>query len=270
VNLTDKRLAEIATRDLVKRVEIADATMTGLTARIAPGGRVTFTYRWRTDGGFRRVNLDAASVAEARERALQAKGATSIGRDPRSTLAAHHKATARTVADTVPDYIEALRQRGRAESYRRNVEQMFARHVTPVIGQKRLVDLNRADLADLYSQVAARRSPKAKGAGGTLAAMPNRVHAQVTALLGWTEQVGRLPPGTIPVLPRPVSEEPSARALREESKVLLRPEHLARIWRAVEGEPGHVRVMSSSPMLVQYPNSASTPVGNSHSHSSYS
>ena len=241
VNLTDKRMAEIATRDLARRLEIADATMVGLTARVAPGGRITFTYRWRADGGFRRVNLDAATVAEAREKASQAKGAAGIGRDPRATSAAHQKATARTVADTVPDYIEALRQRGRAESYRTSVARMFALHVTPLIGRKRLVDLTRADLANLYARVAASRSAKAKGAEGTLAAMPNRVHAQVTALLGWAEQVGRIPPGTVPVLSRPVAEEPSARALREESKVLLRPEHVAWIWRAVEGEPGHVR-----------------------------
>lgn len=242
-NLTDRKLADIAARGITRRLDIADATLAGLTARVAPGGRITFNYRWTAHGAFRRVTLDAATVAEAREKAIIAKGAASIGRDPRATTATHQRDMARTLAETVPDYLAALKLRGRADSYREGVDSIFARHVLPVLGRKRLLDLTRADLANLYGGIARKRSAKAKGKGGTLSTMPNRVHSQVTALLAWAEQEGRLPPGSVPSMPRPVAEEPSARALREESKVLLRPEHIARIWRAVATEPAHVRTM---------------------------
>jgi integrase len=242
-NLTDRKLAELAAKGLTRRLDIADAALSGLTARIAPSGRITFTFRLWAQGAFRRVTLDAADVAEARAKAIQAKTAASIGRDPRATSAAHSAETARTLAETVPDYLGALRRRGRAEGYLRNVERLFANHVLPRLGRKRLLDLTRADLAALYAQVADTRSAKAKGRGGRLAAMPNRVHAQMSGLLTWAEQEGRLPPGTVPRMPRPVAEEPSARALREEAKVLLRPEHIARIWLAVGDDPPHVRCL---------------------------
>ena len=242
-NLTDRKIADAAAKGLTRRLDIADSTLSGLTARIAPGGRVTFTFRWAKDGVFRRVNLDAADVAEAREKAAQAKAAAAIGRDPRATRAAHDRDMSRTLADTLPLYLDALRHRGRKEAYVLGVDRLFCNHVLPTLGGKRLLDLTRLDLADLYARIRRTRSAKAKGKGGTLATMPNRVHAQMTGLLVWAEQEGRLPPGSVPRMPRPVKEEPSARALREEAKVLLRPEHIARVWRAVEGEPVHVRCL---------------------------
>jgi integrase len=45
-------------------------------------------------------------------------------------------------------------------------------------------------------------------------------------------------------MPRPVAEEPSARALREEAKMLLRPEHIARFWLAVGDDPPHGRCLA--------------------------
>ena len=38
---------------------------------------------------------------------------------------ANAKATAKTLAEVVPDYLAALKDRGRAEGYRRNVERLF-------------------------------------------------------------------------------------------------------------------------------------------------
>lgn len=240
--LSPSELKRLREQHLTRPVDLSDTKITGLTARVSPGGGVKFYFRWRVaGGGFRRVTLDAASIDEARDKAGKAKDAAAIGRDPRSTPAARSKATARTVAETVPDYIAALRERGRAAGYVRNVERMFALHVLPHLGRKRLVDLTREDLAGLFSRLRAAKSTKAKGQGGTLTAMVNRVHTQVTALLAWAVQEGRIPPGVAPVVPKPVQLEPSARALKEQTKPELRPEHLARLWLAVEDEPARVR-----------------------------
>lgn len=241
-NLTDRKLAEIATQQRTQMVDLADSTVAGLTARVSPRGTISFYFRWRVDGGgFRRVRLDAANVAEARAKAIESRSATRIGRDPRATQAAYARDRAKTVAETVPDYLASLEGKGRAAGYRRNVERIFEVHVHPVLGRRRIIDLSRSDLAALYRSVSSTKSRKGKGRGGTLTAMANRVHAQVMGLLAWATREGRLPPGAAPVVARPVPEEPSARAMREESKVLLRPEHVATIWCAADAEPPIVR-----------------------------
>ncbi|MFT8246362.1 tyrosine-type recombinase/integrase [Roseomonas sp. BN140053] len=136
-----------------------------------------------------------------------------------------------------------MKQQGRSARYCRNVQRLFENHVLPTLGNKRLTDLNRGDLTGLYRELAAVKSANGKGPEGTLTAMVNRVHLHVGALLSWATREGRLPPGVAPVVPRPVAEEPGERALREETKVLLRPQHLAQLWRAAEEEQPHLRFL---------------------------
>ncbi len=81
--LTDRKLDGWAIQRLKKPVDLSDTTVRGLVARVHPSGSRSFFLRWRSGGEFKRVRLDAATVEEARQKAVTAKAAIAIGRDPR-------------------------------------------------------------------------------------------------------------------------------------------------------------------------------------------
>jgi integrase len=262
IALTDRRLHDWATKRLAKPVDLSDTTVRGLAARIHPSGRRTFYMRWRVGDVFHRVRLDAATVAEARQKAVEAKAAIAIGRDPKATKAVHGPATALTVAEAIQTYIEdeLLIRRNRDARYVTNVRRLFANHVEPHIGHLRLIDLGHADLSRLFTMLVKGTSAKAKGEviGPSpnrqhrpkrpidgrvkrVSVMPNRVHAQMMGLLRWAEEDGRLPPGVTPKVRKPIRVEPSIRRLQQGTKRVLDLAHLAGLWVAAEDEPDHVR-----------------------------
>lgn len=262
IALTDRRLDDWATKRLTKPVDLSDTTVRGLSARIHPSGRRTFYMRWRVGDVFHRVRLDAATVAEARQKAVEAKAAIAIGRDPRATKAAHGPATALTVSEAIQTYTEdeLLIRRNHDARYVMNVRRLFANHVEPHIGALRLIDLGHADLSRLFSILVKDISAKARGevvaaapnrqrrskrpVDGRLkrvSVMPNRVHAQMMGLLRWAEEDGRLPPGVTPKVRKPIRVEPSIRRLQQGTKRVLDLAHLAALWIAVEEEPDHIR-----------------------------
>jgi hypothetical protein len=117
-NLTDRKLDDVATKRLMRPVDISDTTVKGLVARVRPNGTRSFYFRWRlTSGGaatrkFRTIRLDAANVAEARKKAAEAVSAVAIGRDPSVTIAAFSQTSAVTVADAIGMYATYLRAKG--------------------------------------------------------------------------------------------------------------------------------------------------------------
>jgi integrase len=262
--LTDRRLDGWATRRLTKPIDLSDTTVRGLVARVQPSGGRSFYFRWRVGMEFRRVRLDAATVEEARRKAVEAKAAVAIGRDPRVTKAVHSPTTALTVTEAIRDYVgdELLVRRGRNRRYVENVRRLFQNHVEPHIGGVRLIDITHADLSRLFTTLMRIASAKARGeiVGAApsrsrrpkrtidgrpkrVSVMPNRVHCQVMGLLRWAEEDGRVPPGSIPKVRKPIQTEPSMRRLKAGTKRVLALAHLAALWLAVEDEPEHVRVL---------------------------
>jgi integrase len=260
--LTDRRLDQWATRQLTRPVALSDTTVRGLVARIHPSGGRSFYFRWRTGTEFRRVRLDAATVGEARQRAVEVKAAIAIGRDPRATKAVHSPATAMTLSDAICAYVEdeLVIRRNRDLRYAENVRRLFANHVEPHVGHLRLIDITHADLSRLFAMLMRLASAKARGdvVGAApdrarcpkriidgrpkrVSVMPNRVHSQLMGLLRWAEEDGRLPPGAAPKVRKPIRVEPSARRLQQGTKRVLLLSHLAALWLAVENEAEHVR-----------------------------
>lgn len=262
--LTDRRLDAWATKRLRQAVDLSDTTVRGLVARIQPSGGRSFFYRWRAGTEFRRVRLDAATVEEARRKAAEAKAAIAIGRDPKVTKAVHSAATALTVSEAIRHYVEdeLLVRRNRNPRYVENVRRLFANHVEPHIGAHRLIDLTHADLSRLFTTLMRLASAKARGEvvgpapnrpqkpkraidgrQKRVTVTPNRVHAQLMGLLRWAEEDGRLPPGAVPRVKKPIKVEPSMRRLKQGIKRVLHLGHLGQLWLAVEDEPEHVRVL---------------------------
>ncbi|MDP3400004.1 MAG: integrase arm-type DNA-binding domain-containing protein [Brevundimonas sp.] len=264
IALTDRRLDQWAIRKLTKPIDITDMTVRGLVARIQPSGSRSFYFRWRSGTEFHRVHLDASTVDEARRKAAEAKAAIAIGRDPRVTKAVHSPATAQTLAEAIRDYVddELLVRRNRDPRYTENVRRLFANHVEPHLGGHRLIDLSHADLSRLFTTLMKLASAKAggevvgpapsrkgrpkraiDGRPKRVTVMANRVHSQLMGLLRWAEEDGRLPPGSVPRVRKPIRVEPSVRRLQQGQKRVLRLPHLAGLWTAVEEEPDHVRVL---------------------------
>jgi integrase len=269
--LTDRRLDGWTTRRLTKSIDLSDSTVRGLVARVHPSGSRSFYFRWRTGTAFHRVRLDAATVEEARLKAVEAKAAVAIGRDPRVTKAVYSPATALTIAKAIQDYVEdeLLARRNRNARYTENVRRLFANHVEPHIGHLRLIDITHADLSRLFTTLMRIASVKARGEAVGVAptrsrrpkrvidgrlkrvsVMPNRVHCQVMGLLRWAEEDGRLPPGSTPKVRKPIQTEPSVRRLKQGTKRVLALAHLAALWIAVEEEPEHVRVLLRTLLLL--------------------
>lgn len=262
--LTDKRLDAWAMQRLSKPVEVSDTTVRGLVARVLPSGSRSFYLRWRVGASSRRARLDAANVAEARQKAVEAKAAVAIGRDPRATKAIYSPATAQTLSEAVRDYVqdELLIRRNRNVRYVENVRRLFRNHVEPHIGRIRLIDITHADLSRLFTILMRIASAKAKGdvvgpapnrahppkrpidgRPKRVSVMPNRVHCQIMGLLRWAEEDGRLPPGSTPKVRKPIRVEPSTRRLQQGTKRVLHLSHLAALWLAVEHEAEHVRML---------------------------
>lgn len=264
LSLTDRRLDAWSMRRMAKPVDLSDTTVRGLVARVQPSGGRSFYLRWRVGAEFRRVRLDASTVVEARQKAAEAKAAVAIGRDPKVTKAVHSPATAMTLSEAVRDYVEdeLLTRRNRNARYVDNVRRLFRNHVEPHVGGHRLIDITHTDLSRLFTTLM--RLASAKASGEVLGAppdrarkpkraidgrpkrvtvMPNRVYTQVMGLLRWAEEDGRLPPGVVPKVRKPIRVEPSVRRLQQGTKRVLGLSHLAALWLAVEDEPDHVRVL---------------------------
>ena len=270
-NLTDRKLDDLAAKRLTKPVDISDLTQKGLVARVRPNGSRAFYFKWRPASGggaerkFRSIRLDAANVAEARQKASAAAAAVAIGRDPRVTVAAHNPASAITVSVAIGQFKEYLTSKGNSPKYVTNAERLLRNHVEPELGNHRLIDLTQRDISLLYAKVATLVTAKAKGepvlnqqgppsakrrkgrpvdsTKRRVTTLPNRLHTQVSHLLRWATEEGILPPSAAPVVRRPVKVEPSQQRLNDGTKRVLRVGHFARIWLAVEHEPVHICVL---------------------------
>jgi integrase len=73
--------------------------------------------------------------------------------------------------------------------------------------------------------------------------LPNRVYTQVMGMLHWAEEDGRLPPGVVPRIKKPIRVEPSLQRLHQGTKRILLLHQLAALWLIVEDEPRHVRCL---------------------------
>jgi hypothetical protein len=77
--------------------ELLDAAARGLSLRVFPTGRASWSFRYRPKGGGarRRINLGeypTVGLAEARRRADRARGEVSGGGDPQGALSAKREA----------------------------------------------------------------------------------------------------------------------------------------------------------------------------------
>jgi len=149
-----------------------------------------YVVKYRTKGGKQRLFTIGRhapgewGVDRARKEAIRIKGLVRDGRDPASERDAEKVAPTLTVFAEryVAEYARPHKKpRTLAED-----ERLLKQKILPGLGDRRLQDISRADVARFHS--ALRSAPVAA----------NRALALLSAILGWAEKVGERPDGSNP------------------------------------------------------------------------
>jgi integrase len=157
IALTD-RFCAAAKAAGAAQADFFDEKTVGLCLRVSAAGRKTWCLVYTAPSNDKRVRIGlglypAVSLAEARGKALEARGHVEDGRDPRSVAMADG---AMTVADLVAAYLakyaNGLRSGGA-------IARRLQKNVVPVIGGVRVADLHRRDITRVIDPILARDAP---------------------------------------------------------------------------------------------------------------
>ena len=208
--------------------EIAwDGTLPGFAARRQRSDAVSYVLKYRTNAGrqqrWHTIGRHGApwTPETARAEALRVLGGVAKGADPASVRAAAKAAPGVTelAARFLAEHVEAKRKPRTAREYRRLIEKI----ILPALGQRRVADITRQDIAQLHH--ALRATPTEA----------NRTLALLSVLFTFAERQGERPDGSNPC--RHVERFPHRRRER-----FLSTDELARLGgtlAAYRGSPYH-------------------------------
>ncbi|WP_034389173.1 tyrosine-type recombinase/integrase [Hellea balneolensis] len=130
---------------------IWDSQLSGFGIRISPKGRKTFVVQYRHHGKSKKVRLGKyglVTVDQARKEAQTILGALASGKNPSIAVQRHVKSpTLNTVANRFLDeYVSVRLKPGTQANYR----QILKCYVLPVLGKRKIIDIERADVAALH------------------------------------------------------------------------------------------------------------------------
>jgi integrase len=178
-----------------------DDELRGFGVRISPRGAKTFLVQYRADGRTRRLKLGRYGVLtadEARTKARGALGDVADGENPAEVVSTRRAAP--TVKDVctrfLRDHVGVRLKPTTAYNYRLLVERV----IVPAIGSRKIVDIKRADIADLHH--AHRAAPY----------QANRILCMLSKLFNLAEVWGLRPDGSNPC--RHVAKFPERRRER--------------------------------------------------------
>ncbi len=163
------------------QVEHFDAGFPGLALRVSYGGGRSWVYFYRFHGKLRRLTLGtypALSLAAAREAWRTARAAVELGDDPAAMKIEAKRREPDTVRSVGEDFIvRYAKPRNRTAD---EVERMFALHLYPTLGHRRIETVTRRDVLDLLDTIEAKTS----------GARANRVLANLRRLFAWAVERG--------------------------------------------------------------------------------
>ncbi|MGD9658756.1 MAG: tyrosine-type recombinase/integrase [Methylocystis sp.] len=157
-----------------------DTALQGFGVYVLASGQKTYVAQFRRDGRSQRVKIGvhgSLTPEQARAEAARILGRVALGDDPAAEKRERKAAqTVKAIADEFLAHIEQMKKTATAAEYRR----IFAKHILPAIGSRRLVDVNRADLAALRS--AMRGTP----------ILANRALAIFASMWSWAARLGHV------------------------------------------------------------------------------
>ncbi len=128
-----------------------DDELRGFGIRVLPRGAKTFLVQYRAGGRTRRVKLGrygAVTADEARARAKTLLGGVADGENPAEEISDHRKSpTMRDVCQRfLRDHVDVRLKATTRYDYRNTVDKV----IIPALGTRKVVDIKRADIADLH------------------------------------------------------------------------------------------------------------------------
>lgn len=207
VNLTDRFVASAKPQD-GKRTDYFDSNTRGLALRVSEGGHRSWTYHYTSPRTGKRARVaigtyPAKSLADARTRALEAKGHVDDGNDPRDVFAAETSG-ALTVAGLLDSYL--------AKHVRPNlktaaaVQRRINKNVRPVIGTVRVADLHKREINRVLDPILARGRQVEAG----------RVFEDMRAAFRWAVARGDLEHSPMEGMKKPGASKPRERVLTDD------------------------------------------------------
>jgi len=212
VMLTDRFVRSAQPQPDRRQTEYFDEVTRGLSLCAFAGGGKTFYVHFTRRGDGKRMRMKLGTfpdvgLAEARQKARDARGAVGDGLDPLAERRAEE--ASQRVADLVENYVarHAAGQRSGNEIARR-----LRKNVTDVIGDVKLSQLHRRDLVRCIDRV------KDRGAATEAA----RVFEDLRAMVRWARGRGELDENLTEGMPRP-----AAAVVRDR---VLSPDEIRAFW----------------------------------------
>ena len=209
VSLTDRFCAGVKAKG---QIDYFDEQTSGLALRVTGNGVKAWTLVFSSprDGKRARLTLGRypqTTPAQARTRALEAKGHLDQGNDPRDV-----QTGAMTVGALVPLYIEKPhRKTGKPRRGVKSIKRRLEANVVPTIGGEKLSDLHRRDAQRVVTPIMRRNAP-----GEAI-----RVFEDLRAMIRWGLSQGYLDRNPFEGMEPPAKSIPRERVLtNEEIKTL--------------------------------------------------
>jgi len=199
--LTDKTLD--ALKPAERRYEVHDLHCPGLSVRVSPEGRKTFTIKYLYGPKQKRQTIGVYpryTLAEARAKAMAALRQVDDGVDPQSRRRQPDLQVEAVCSAFVEQYAKPRNRNWR------EVERVLEREFIPRCGQMEIGDIHRADVLEVLDAAIAR------GAGY----QANRILATVRKLFNWCVERGILEVSPINGLKAPAKEKSRDRVLEDD------------------------------------------------------
>ncbi len=204
--LTDIRLRALLDRPPVKRIELKDGTVDGLTLRIGPRGRPTWSFRFRIvgEGGvtergtklvgsrYHRVSLGTypdVGLKEARRKAAAYLDDAAAGRNPILEFEEQAIDKRDTVANLVDDYIAHAKTAMRSW---RNAKWNLNRHIVVAWGSRPVGGITERDARNLIDKVAKGEPDPATGIAKPRPGAASEARKWGSMLFEWGRSKGRV------------------------------------------------------------------------------
>jgi integrase len=205
--LTDRQLTALLQSPPTQRLAISDGAIDGLSIRVGPSGKPTWTYRFRIrgDGGVttagtplngkrhHRITLGrypAMSLKAAREQAAHYARALEQGENPAELVADRAVSSEDTVAQLVDDYIANLRAEG-IRSWRHG-ELNLRRHIVPAWADRPPGSIKHDEAQRLVDKVKAGRRKAQTGEPKPAPGAAREIFKWGRMMFGWAKKRRRI------------------------------------------------------------------------------
>lgn len=186
-----------------------DRVVRGLRLRVFASGIKGWAFRYAASDRHARLSLGtypAISLAHARTKALEARAALDVGRDPSNAAGAD---PGMTVADLFASYLaKHVRPNLRTAA---EIERRFNRNILSILGHVRLGDLHKRDINRVVDPILGRGRP----------VEASHCFEDLRALVRWGVRRGDLDHNITDGMRKPHQSQPRERALSDEEMRIL-------------------------------------------------